>query len=281
MTTSSTLARGVRRLSTCGVSSPAADARLLLCHVLGVSPNRLLLAPEPTDAQIDHYHELLDRRAGGEPAQYLVGEAWFRGLRLAVGPGVLVPRMETELVAGAAIEEAARRARQGDSPLVVDLCTGSGAIALAVATEVPASRVVAVELDPRALEWARRNLAGTGVEVIAGDALVEPQLVGVDVVVSNPPYLPTGAAARMPQDVLAHEPAVALFGGEDGLELIRPLVDHAADLLRPGGLLVLEHDEGHRAAIDELLGGAGWVDVVDHDDLTGRPRYVTARSPER
>jgi release factor glutamine methyltransferase len=236
---------------------------------------------------------LVERRGNREPLQHLLGTAPFRYVELAVGPGVFVPRPETEVVAGAAIDEAAARAESGISPLVVDLCTGSGAIAVSVAHEVPGARVVAVELSPEALVWAARNVAGTAVVLLEGDATAAlPGLadaVGVtDVVVSNPPYIPRDAAVRDPE-VLAFDPPLALWGdGADGLDVVRGVAARAAVLLRAGGLFVVEHadvqGETAVAALRAVLdpdGTPGFTGVADHLDLTGRPRYATARRTAR
>ena len=172
--------------------------------------------------------------------------------------------------------EQARRIRR---PVVVDLATGSGAIALAVATEVPAARVHAVELDERAHAWAARNLAGSGVDLRRGDlAGACPDLDGeADVVVSNPPYIPLGAVIRDPE-VAAHDPAVALWSGDDGLDAIRLVERSARRLLRPGGLVVVEHADLQGESAPAVFSGAGaWLEVADRRDLAGRPRYVTAR----
>ncbi len=274
------LGLGSRRLAGAGAQSPAATARMLLCHALGVEPTRLILSPPPTEEQVRRYRGLVEACAAGRPAQYLVGEAWFRSERLEVGPGVFIPRPETELVVGAAIDSCRELVESGESPVVVDLCTGSGAMARALSEEVPAARVHAVELDPGALEWARRNLEGRGVVLHAGDARVEP--VGmdglVDVVMTNPPYLPADLRDRVADQVVDNEPAPALFSGPDGLDLIRGLVPHAARLLRPGGLLVIEHDPSQEDSLPQLLERDGhWCLIADHHDLAGRARFVTGR----
>jgi release factor glutamine methyltransferase len=206
-----------------------------------------------------------------------------------VGPGVFVPRPETEVVAGLAIDEAARIAAAGREPLVVDLATGSGAIALALATEVPAARVVAVELDPHAHAWAARNVSGLPdtvrrrVDLRLGDAVradrgIASDLAGsVDVVVSNPPYIPPGSRPVDPE-VAEHDPALALYGGgADGLEVPRGVVAAAAGLLVPRGLLVMEHADTQGPAARALAEGPGWRDVRTVEDLTGRPRVLVAR----
>ena len=220
---------------------------------------------------------LLKRRAGREPLQHILGRAPFRHLMLAVGPGVFIPRPETELLVDEALAHLTTRARD-DAPLVVDLCSGSGALALSVATEVAGSRVVAVEREPEALVWLRRNAAGTSVEVVDGDA-ADPQLLAelhgtVDVVLANPPYVP--AAAIVDAEVRA-EPAAAVFGGVDGLALLPHVVARAAEWLRPDGLFAMEHEASQGEVVPELLRMDGrWRDIEDHRDLAGRPRYATA-----
>jgi release factor glutamine methyltransferase len=190
-----------------------------------------------------------------------------------------VPRPETELVAGAAVDEAARVVAGGRVPVVVDLCTGSGAIAASIATEVTGSRVYAVELDPAAHAWAARNLSGTGVELRHGDmAEAFPELDGtVDVVVTNPPYIPVDGIVRDPE-VAEHDPALALWSGTDGLDAMRVVATVGARLLRPGGLLVAEHADLQGESAPAVFDAArGWAGVQDHEDLAGRPRFVTAR----
>lgn len=260
------------------VASPEVDARLLLAHVLGRRPNDLVVADPATPAQQRTYDALLDRRAAGVPLQHLTGEAWFRGVRLAVGPGVFVPRPETESVAGAAVERAREIRAAGRTPSVVELCAGSGAISAALVDEVPGCRVLAVERDPQAVTWCRRNLAGTGVAVRNADmADVAPELDGtVDIVVVNPPYVPLGARDRLPVEVTAYDPEVAVFSGADGLDAIRVVERVARRLLRPGGLVVCEHDDTHGESAPAIFATPAWAAVADHRDLSGRPRWVTA-----
>ncbi|MEV4626193.1 peptide chain release factor N(5)-glutamine methyltransferase [Micromonospora sp. NPDC049523] len=275
-------------LGAAGIGPARAEAELLAAYVLDTSRGRLALTARFTPAQLDRFAELVRRRVGREPLQYLLGSAPFRYLELAVGPGVFVPRPETELLAGWGIEGA--RAMGGGTgaavePLVVDLCSGSGAIALAVADEVPQARVVAVERSTEALTWLRRNAAERAaagdrpIEVVAGD-VTEPGLLAglvgqVDVLLCNPPYVPSTTA--VPPEVADHDPAEAVFGGPDGLAVIRPVLARAADLLRPGGLLGIEHDDTHAEAVPALLRADGRFDEVrDHPDLTGRARFVTA-----
>ncbi|MGN6636025.1 MAG: peptide chain release factor N(5)-glutamine methyltransferase [Oryzihumus sp.] len=271
------------RLAQAGVPSPRFDAEELVAHVAGVERRELLRVTDVGDEARTALAALVARRVAREPLQHLLGRAWFRHVELAVGPGVFVPRPETELVAGEAVDEARRLVRErgssGSAPVVVDLCTGSGAIALSVATEVPGARVHAVELSPDAHRWAARNLAGSGVDLRLGDmgeAFADLDRT-VDVVVSNPPYIPVGADIRDPE-VADHDPALALWSGDDGLDAMRVLERVAARLLVPGGLLVAEHaDLQGESAPAVFTAAARWTDVADHPDLAGRPRYVTAR----
>jgi release factor glutamine methyltransferase len=265
------------RLARAGVPSSAHDAWALFEHATGLTRTRLLLLDDEAAAGLAGLAEFdayVARRAAREPLQHITGQAHFRSLTLQVGAGVFTPRPETELVAGAAIDAA----RRLPSPVVVDLCTGSGAIALAVAAEVPQARVLAVELDEPAYAWAARNCAGTAVELRHGDvADAFPDLDGaVDVVVSNPPYIPVDATIRDPE-VAAHDPALALWSGADGLDAIRVVEGVAARLLRPGGVVIVEHaDLQGDSAPGVFLGAGRWADVRDHADLNARPRFVTA-----
>lgn len=269
-------ARAADRLRAAGVASPEHDADELLAHVLGTTRTRLALVAPPDDEEQRRFEDLLARRAAREPLQHLLGTAAFRHVEVAVGPGVFVPRPETELLAGWAVERAAPL----EAPVVVDLCTGSGAIARALADEVPHATVHAVELDPGALAWAERNLAGTGVRLSAGDlATALPELDGaVDVVVCNPPYVPLEAWESVAPEARDHDPHLALFSGADGLDALRALERTAARLLRPGGVVGAEHAEVQAESAPAVFAGTGrWAEVRDHRDLAGRPRFVTAR----
>lgn len=268
------LAAATARLREAGVASPEHDAAELLAHVLGTDRSRLVLVDEVPTAAAERYDALLARRAAREPLQHLTGVAWFRHVELQVGPGVFVPRPETELLAGWAIEHAAA------GSVVVDLCTGSGAIAKAVADEVPDARVHAVELDPAAHAWAERNLAGTGVDLRHGDmATAFDDLAGrVDVVVCNPPYIPLEAWESVATEARDHDPHLALFSGDDGLDAIRVLETRAAVLLRPGGVVGAEHADVQGEAAPGVFSATGrWTEVRDHRDLAGRARFLTAR----
>jgi release factor glutamine methyltransferase len=209
----------------------------------------------------------------------VIGWAPFGRLRLRVGPGVFVPRPETETLA----DRAAARLRARPEPRIgVDLCTGSGAIACFLAAEVPGARVLATELDPGALAWARGNAARYGVELLAGDldGPLPAELAGrVDVLCANVPYVPTGAIATMPTDVRDHEPRLALDGGPDGLDVLRRLVAGAGHWLAPGGRLFCEIGEDQAEAATALLAAAGLAEVAVHPDLVGRDRIVEGTRP--
>jgi release factor glutamine methyltransferase len=299
-----------RRLTAAGVPSPKADADWLMSWVLDVPRNRLILQDELTSQQRMAFEKALARRLSRVPLQHIVGRAAFRRIDLGVGPGVFIPRPETEVVTEAAI----RHARQVDAPVVVDLCAGSGAIGLSVAIEVPGARVRLVEVGDEAIEWTRRNVAeherrlvecGSVVEVIHADAgvVADPggalvDLVGaVDVVVSNPPYIPDSMVPRE-VEVRDHDPALALFGGASGMDVIERVLRTAALLLRPGGMLVVEHadvqgpdaiDGGvvglvRSMILDEQLasmvpgrpGVALFESATDRLDLAGLPRFTMA-----
>ncbi len=275
-------------LTDAGVPSPRIDALLLAGHVLGADRSemerRLLLGGEIDDAAARRLAEIVADRTGRVPLQHLTGTAPFRRLELSVGPGVFVPRPETEGVIDLVLAALPERER----PVVVDLCTGSGALALAVADEAPTAEVVAVELSDLAVAWAARNVESTGlpVRLVAADATADPRtvpgladLVGaVDVVVSNPPYIPVGMVPVEPE-VADHDPDIALYGGsEDGLAIPLAVAATAARLLRPGGLLAMEHAESQGASLPRALAATGeWGDVADHPDLSGRPRTTVAR----
>lgn len=263
-------------LAAADVASPAYDAEELLAHALGVSRARLVLVDEVEDDAIRRFRTLVARRAERQPLQHLTGIAGFRHVELAVGPGVFVPRPETELLAGWAIESAGAV----PDPVVVDLCTGSGAIARAVADEVPHARVHAVELDDVALGWAERNLAGTGVDLRHGsmaDAFGDLDST-VDVVVCNPPYIPLDAWESVAPEARDHDPHLALFSGDDGLDAFRLLETVARRLLKPGGVVGAEHADAQGESAPDVFQRTGhWRGVEDHLDLAGRPRFVTAR----
>ncbi|MFL6130388.1 MAG: peptide chain release factor N(5)-glutamine methyltransferase [Mycobacteriales bacterium] len=260
-------------LAAAGVASPRHDAEELAAHVLGLSRAGLALLDRLPDPVADRYAALVEQRAARVPLQHLTGVAGFRRLDLAVGPGVFVPRPETEMLVGWALS------RLHPGALVVDLCAGSGAVALAIADEAPGVTVHAVELDEHALAWAERNVEATGLPVTlhrgdVADPSVLADLDGtVDLVTANPPYIPVGATVE--PEVAEHDPPAALWGGEDGLDTVRAVQRAAARLLRPGGLVAVEHADGQRRSALAVFGH--WDEVEDHPDLAGRPRFTTAR----
>ncbi|MEX2968833.1 peptide chain release factor N(5)-glutamine methyltransferase [Streptomyces sp. C184] len=270
------VAQATQRLADAGVPSPRFDAEELAAFVHGVKRGEL---HHVQDADFDaRYWEAVARREAREPLQHITGRAFFRYLELAVGPGVFVPRPETESVVGWAID--AVRAMDVVEPLIVDLCTGSGAIALALAQEVPRSRVHAVELSEQALDYARKNVEGSRVVLHHGDALTAlPELDGqVDLVVSNPPYIPLTEWEYVAPEARDHDPELALFSGQDGLDTIRGIERTAHRLLRPGGVVVIEHADTQGGQVPWIFTEErGWADAADHPDLNNRPRFATAR----
>ncbi len=269
------------RLKAAGVASPEHDARALAEWLLG---RPLPLADGADAAFTAAYAQALRRREAREPLQRITGRMFFRGLELECRPGVFIVRPETEVVAGVAIEAARARVAGGvaGGPLVVDLCTGSGAIAAAVAAEVPAARVIAVELADDAVVAAvaacERHAPGR-VRVVQADAAAPSTLAGldgsVDVVVTNPPYVPAGALEDV--ETASYDPRLALFGGgEDGLDLPVALVRRAAALLHDDGLLVMEHDAGQGRALREAALAVGFREASTGQDLTGRDRFLRA-----
>ncbi|WP_434993824.1 peptide chain release factor N(5)-glutamine methyltransferase [Arthrobacter sp. Ld5] len=264
-----------RQLRAAGVPSPRVDAELLAAHLLGVSRGRLRALALMGSAVPEGFQALVDERARRVPLQHLTGVAYFRRIELSVGPGVFIPRPETETVAQLVIDRAAGLA----APRIVDLGTGSGAIAAAVADEVPGAEVYAVELSDLALAWAGPNLARYGVQLVRGDlatALPEHDAT-FDIVVSNPPYIPAEAVPHEPE-VAAHDPRMALYGGgADGMEVPRAAAASAARLLRPGGYFVMEHAEVQAPWVATLLERTGaWTAVTTHQDLSGRDRATSA-----
>jgi len=264
-----TVREAIELLTQASVPSAEHDARALAAYA------------EQTGAD---FAELVHRRASRVPLQHLVGSVGFRYIDLEVGPGVFTPRPETEVVVGIALD----RAREcASAPLVVDLCSGSGVIALSVANELPSASVHAVELDTDAVSWLTRNAerrqqAGdTPVVVHQGDvAEALPELDGtVDVVVSNPPYVGEDEMPLVDPEVRDHDPHLALVAGEDGLAIIRQVAATAMRLLRPGGWVVVEHSDRQGESAPEVLRRAGFVDVTDTMDLTGRPGVASGRKP--
>lgn len=260
-----------------GCPSPGPEARTIVAHVLGVDQSRLVLIDRVTAQQQARIDELAARRVAGEPVQHLTGVSYFRHETLKVGPGVFIPRPETEIMVGWALDRLGERT----SRRVVELCAGSGAISAAIASEIGGVDLHAVEVDPVAFGYLSANLAGRGVELVLGDmAEAFPDLDGtVDLLIVNPPYVPETLRPFLPSDVVDHDPGLALFSGVDGLEAIRVVAQVASRLLGPGALVATEHDDSHQPAVMEVFREAGFVDVTPHADLTGRPRFVTAAQP--
>jgi release factor glutamine methyltransferase len=276
LTARALLAQATSVLTDAGIPSARVDAELLLAHCLQTDRSGLALVDSVPERSAAAFQAMVARRADREPLQHIVGMAPFRRIVVAVGPGVFVPRPETELLVDAVLPSV----RAIEHPVVVDLCAGSGALGIAVAGEVPTAHVYAVEQVPAALTWLRRNAAPHHqITVLAGDVgdteLLAELSGRADAVLSNPPYVPdtTDVAAEV-----RHDPPESIFAGPDGLAVIPAVVRAAARLLRPGGVLAVEHDESHEQAVPDLIAADGrWLDVADHGDLAGRPRYITAR----
>lgn len=271
------IADAAAELSAAGVHSARVDAELLAAHAAGVDRGRLALV-DPDSRFLDAYRELVARRAQRIPLQHIMETAAFGPLTLRVGPGVFVPRPETE-----ALLEWAQAQPLPPGAVIIDLCTGSGALALALARRWPAARVFAVDDSADALRYAELNSRGSAVQLLAADVTTADlltQLDGtVDLIVSNPPYIPLGA--ELEPEVAQHDPEHALFGGADGMSVIGPIVTAAARLLRPGGVIGVEHDDTTAAATAALFDRAGaFTAITARRDLTGRPRFVTATRNE-
>jgi release factor glutamine methyltransferase len=263
-------------LASAGIDTARTDAELLAAHLAGTDRGRLALFDAPDSGFFDRFDHAVAVRARRIPLQHITGTAPFGPVQLHVGPGVFIPRPETEALLEWALAQPLPR-----DAVILDLCTGSGALAIALASQRPGARVIAVDDDADALEYARRNAAGTAVRVVHGDvtdAHLLPELAGtVDLVVANPPYIPAGTALE--PEVAQHDPAHALFGGADGMSVIGPLIRRAVCWLKPEGLLAVEHDDTTSAATVRMITGTGaFADVTAHCDLTGRPRFVTARA---
>jgi release factor glutamine methyltransferase len=262
-------------LADAGIDSARYDAEELAAHVAGTERGRLSLLGPPDDLFFDHYHAAIAARSRRVPLQHLTGTAAFGPLMLSVGPGVFIPRPETEAMLEWAVAQALLA-----KPVVVDVCTGSGALALALARHWPDSRVIGLDDSDAALDYARRNAAGTTVEFVRADVThsgVLTELEGhVDLVVSNPPYVPDGA--ELEPEVTEHDPSHAVFGGPDGMAVIPAVARLAGRLLRPGGLFAVEHDDTTSSMTAETICSTELFDnIVSRADLTGRPRFVTAR----
>lgn len=268
-----------QRLDEAGVATPGVDARLLVAHALGCDLTDMMMRSVTTDDELRRAEELVERRAQGIPVQHLTGVAYFRYEELAVGPGVFVPRPETEELVSWALATLAMR--PVGKRRVVELCAGSGAISRSICRELGGVEVHAVEKSADAWPYLVRNLEGCGAELVHGDmAEAFPELNGtMDLVVVNPPYVPLGERDALPVEVREHDPHLALFGGEDGLDAVRVVLDVADRLLAPSGWLGIEHAESQSDAIVELLAEHGYQEILDRPDLTGRPRYVTGCRP--
>ena len=260
---------------------PEVEAEILLAHTLGISrmdlhnpltvENALTAIGDMTVVE-ETFWKLLDRRCAHEPLQYLTGVAYFRHLEIKVGPGVLVPRPESELLVESVLTHIERLS---GAVSVIDLGSGSGALALAIATEAPQTHVIAVEKSPDAIYWLKENVSFIDEKVRIVESDVSTALEGVkcDVVIANPPYVPD--SQELPKDVAEHEPAIALFGGVDGMKIPRLFISTASRLLKAGGFLAIEHHEDQGPEIAGVL-ISDFTDILLHQDLTGRPRFTTA-----
>ena len=277
------LKQSALQLSQAGVLSPDIDSEILAAHILGISRSELSVAialnSDFPEDKIVAFSDAVSRRAKREPLQHITGLAPFRHLELFVGKGVFTPRPETEQVVSFAMEKIASL----EQPIIVDLCAGSGAIALSFPTERADSNVFAVEKSEEAFEYLKQNSKRYGLElsqlshVDLQDCLPEMDAVA-DLVISNPPYIPN-EAIPVDLEVQLHEPSLALFGGADGLDVIRTILTKAKQLLRTGGLLVLEHADTQALSIRELLLAEGWIDVESKKDLAGKDRMISATKP--
>jgi release factor glutamine methyltransferase len=265
-------------LADAGINSARYDAEELAAHLTGTERGRLPLIDSPDDTFFDRYHAAITARSRRVPLQHITGTAAFGPLTLLVGPGVFIPRPETEAMLEWATAQCLPRTPA--RPVIVDVCTGSGALALALAQHWPAARVLGVDDSDAALEYARRNSLGTKVELVRADA-TDPGLLTeldgqVDLMVANPPYVPE--AVEVEPEVAEHDPPHAVFGGPDGMTVITAVIRLAARWLRPGGFFAVEHDDTTSLLTSELVSSTGlFDDVVARTDLTGRPRFVTAR----
>lgn len=284
------------KLSAAGIESARVDAELLLLHALGITKTQLILLDDVAAEAEANYNKLLNARAARTPLQHLTGRAAFRYLEVGVGPGVLTPRPETELLVDATIAhlKTLRAADPNREFTIVDLCSGSGALTISLAIELAPARVIGLELEPDAFSWGEKNVlehafhvraAGSRIEMLQGDVVgcevrELAEFVGsVDVVVSNPPYIPTWAVPRDPE-VAEHEPAAALYGGEDGMQFVGAVIASAHALLKTGGMVAIEHgdaqgEDGVVSVPRTLRAHGGFAQVRDHLDLAGRPRYST------
>jgi len=277
------LSESSSKLKEAGVISAAVDAELLACYCLGISRSDLQLlvatAQEFPERYLEQFQSALTRRVAREPLQHITGSSPFRHLELKVGPGVFTPRPETEQVVDFALEKISEL----PNPQIVDLCSGSGAIAISLSTEIPGSKVFAVELSKDAYGYLLENAASYGLseDNLRNDDLQNclRELDGqVDLVISNPPYIPNDAIP-IDLEVQLHEPSMSLFGGADGLDVVRQISIRANALLKSGGLLVLEHADSQSSAIGKLLLAEGWLEIDARADLAGKERMISAVKP--
>ncbi|OBI81806.1 protein-(glutamine-N5) methyltransferase, release factor-specific [Mycobacterium asiaticum] len=263
------------QLAEAGIDSARVDAEQLAAHLAGTDRGRLSLLEPPPEHFFDRFRDAVAARSQRVPLQHLIGTVAFGPLLLHVGPGVFIPRPETESLLEWAVAQ-----RLPSQPCIVDLCTGSGALAIALARHWPGARVIGVDVSEEALDYARRNAAGTAVELVRAD-VCSPGLLaeldgGVDMVVANPPYVPDGTDVE--PEVAQHDPPRAVFGGPDGMAVIPSVVKLAERLLRPGGLFAVEHDDSTSGSTVKAVAQTGaFDDVVARNDLAGRPRFVTAQ----
>jgi len=271
------------RFTNAGVQSPSVDAELLACFVLGLNKSELQLAlierQEFSDSELEIFLAAVAKREARVPLQHITKVAPFRYIELEVGPGVFIPRPETEQVVQFALD----KIFQIQNPTVVDLCSGSGAIAIALATELGNSGVFAVEKSTEAFAFLKRNFQKYGLaeQNLRNQDLVDSldELTGlVDLVISNPPYIPD-SATPVDREVQLHDPKLALYGGPDGLDVIRQISAKALQLLKPIGLLVIEHADSQAAAVGELLLESGWINIESAPDLAGKDRMIAATKP--
>jgi release factor glutamine methyltransferase len=274
------LSESSSKLKEAGVISATVDAELIASFCLGISRSELALMmatnQEFPKGSMDNFKLALARRIARQPLQHITGTAPFRYLELKVGPGVFTPRPETEQVVGFAMEKIANL----QNPLIVDLCSGSGAIAISLATEVLGSKVFAVEKSEEAFDYLLQNAASYGLvdDYLRNEDLQNSltELDGqVDLVISNPPYIPNDAIP-IDLEVQLHEPSMSLYGGVDGLDVIRQISIRAKKLLKSGGLLVLEHADSQSNAIGKLLLAGGWLEIEARADLAGKERMISA-----
>ncbi|GAB36560.1 protein methyltransferase HemK [Gordonia otitidis NBRC 100426] len=279
--TTSELSEATRVLARAGIESARSDAEWLFAHVLDVDRGRLAFVDEPDATARARYRDLVARRARRIPLQHIIGRAAFGPVDVAVGPGVFVPRPETEVM----LEWAVESLRSVTDPLVADLCSGSGALAIAIAVSVPSARVVAVEKSPAALLWLRRNVENLGVgdrvAVLGADVTDHAGLRehipdgSLDLVVANPPYVPADTEVSPEVDA---DPAEAVFAGSDGMAVITPLANVAVRLLAADGFIGVEHDDSTSSqVVDAFTATGSFEEVLARRDLAGRPRFVTAR----